>query len=62
MSDIDRLTVVVALGFVMLVARIPEQDVSHWGLPRLTLSLGLSALLLWGMSIMVFQALFASGW
>lgn len=39
MSDIDRLTLVVAgLGF-LLINRIPEGDVSRWSFKRLTISL-----------------------
>lgn len=39
MSDIDRLTIVVACGFLMLVGRLPEQDARTWGMAHLTFDL-----------------------
>lgn len=59
MSDVDRLTVVVAVGFMLLVARLPEQDASSWGFARLTVSLATSGFL----GVLLFAQMFgALGW
>ncbi len=59
MSDIDRLTVVVACLGLMLIARLPEENSSGWSFARLTLSLAMSVVLTLGVALPVFLIL---GW
>jgi hypothetical protein len=58
-SDIDRLTIVVACLGLMLLERVPERDVSDWGFVRLTLNLFVSFVLMVGV---LFPVLNILGW
>ena len=59
MSDVDRLTVVIAIGFLMLIARLPERPSDGWSFWHLSADLGISLALL---ALMFRQVLDALHW